>query len=46
MTFSQTVVQQATRPVERLPIADNVHGHDVARRKMERDDYRALRARW
>jgi hypothetical protein len=46
MTFSQTVVQQATPPVERLPIADNVHGHDVARRKMERDDYRALRARW
>ena len=46
MTFSQAVGSEPPSTVERLPIADNVHGHDVARRKMEREDYRALRARW
>jgi hypothetical protein len=54
MTFSQPIGlpraesrgPASPETVERLPIADNVHGHDVARRKMEREDYRALRARW
>ena len=50
MTFSQPRAQSSgpepPNTVERLPLADNVHGHDVARRKMEREDYRALRARW
>jgi hypothetical protein len=54
MTFSQPIGlpraesrgPESPPTVERLPIADNVHGHDVARRKMEREDYRALLARW
>jgi hypothetical protein len=54
MTFSQPIGPpraesrgpESPPAVERLPIADNVHGHDVARRKMEREDYRALLARW
>jgi hypothetical protein len=46
MTFSHVIGPESPPTVERLQIADNVHGHDVARRKMEREDYRALRARW
>ena len=46
MTFSPVIGPESPPTVERLQIADNVHGHDVARRKMEGEDYRALLARW
>jgi hypothetical protein len=47
MTFSTKASPGALLPqVDRLVSAQNVHPRDVARRKMEREDFKSLRERW
>lgn len=47
MTFSRhTPPGQPVPPVERLVSAQNVHSRDVARRKMELEEFKALRQHW
>ena len=47
MTFSRSAPPgQPLPPVDRLVSAQNVHAGDVARRKMELEEFRALRQHW
>src|SRR5262249_28055110 len=46
MTFAFHTGPEPTPPVEQLNRADNEHGVYVAKRKMERDDFKALLREW
>lgn len=47
MTFSKhTAPDKPLPPVERLVTAQNVHARDVARKKMESENFKALREHW
>jgi hypothetical protein len=47
MTFSwHTAADQPVPPVDRLVSAENVHPRDVARRKMEQEEFKTLRQHW
>jgi hypothetical protein len=45
MTFARTFVGSPP-PVVRLVASQNVHGRDVARRKMEEEEFKTLRQHW
>ena len=47
VTFAQVTARELSLPpVDRLVSAENVHSRDVARRKMERQEFKALRQHW
>jgi hypothetical protein len=46
MTFAQHHPGRPTPPVVRLAAAQNVHSRDVARRKMELEEFKTLRHHW
>lgn len=46
MTFAHTFPGRPVPPVVRLVAAQNVHSRDVARRKMELEEFKTLRQHW
>ena len=46
ITFAFHTDPEPPRPVEQLNRADNKHGNYVAKRKMERDDFKSLLREW
>lgn len=46
MTFAMHPPPGQRPPVEHLMVAENVHGREVVRRKVEREDFRSLKSQW